>query len=355
MKRKRGSKRVGAVIAFVISLMASCLLSLWHLDRGKDETIMAVVGLDPAYERYVAGRVSMAMPSEETQMLWLSDLMQNETQKPETDESLEPETQGEGGSIQTALAMIGAQYSMEQLADFRFLVDHFYTVHNTTTITPDQLKGAEYFGKDLTLTVDAAVPQVLIYHTHYSEMYADSVPGDLNTGVIGVGNYLAELLRGRYGVNVIHDTTPYEYNNSYSLAEKRVREILEANPGIQVVIDLHRDAVGSQKLVTTVNGKPTAKIMFFNGMCQTSSGPLPHLTNPYLEDNLAFSLQMKMVAEAYYPGLTRKNYLKPYQYNLHMRPLSTLIEVGADSNTFEEAKNAMEPLADILGKVLVKK
>ena len=74
--------------------------------------------------------------------------------------------------------------------------------------------------------------------------------------------------------------------------------------------------------------------------------------NPYITDNLALSFQMQLTAEEYYPGLTRKIYLKGYRYNLHLKPKSMLVEVGAQTNSFEEAKNAMEPLADILGKVL---
>ena len=106
-------------------------------------------------------------------------------------------------------------------------------------------------------------------------------------------------------------------------------------------------------MVTEVNGKQTAKIMFFNGLSRTAAnGNLEYLYNPYLQDNLAFSLQMKLAAEEYYPGFTRANYLKGYRYNLHYVPKSMLVEVGAQTNTLEEAKNAMEPLADLLHKVL---
>lgn len=120
------------------------------------------------------------------------------------------------------------------------------------------------------------------------------------------------------------------------------------------MIDLHRDGVAeTTRLVTEVNGKQTAQIMFFNGLSRTTAnGDIPYLANPYLADNLAFSFQMKLAAEEYYPGFARSNYLKGYRYNLHYRPKSLLIEVGAQTNTFEEARNAMEPLADILHRVL---
>ena len=93
--------------------------------------------------------------------------------------------------------------------------------------------------------------------------------------------------------------------------------------------------------------------MFFNGLSRTTSqGNLSYLPNPYIEDNLAFSFQMQLAAAEYYPGFTRRIYLKGYRYNMHLCPKSMLIEVGAQTNSFEEAKNAMEPLAILLAKVL---
>ena len=108
----------------------------------------------------------------------------------------------------------------------------------------------------------------------------------------------------------------------------------------------------SAYLKTDINGKATARIMFFNGLSQTPEGPISYLPNPYREENLAFSLKMQLKAEEYYPGFTRKIYLKGLRYNEHLRPRSALIEVGAQTNTFEEAKNAMEPLAELLDMVL---
>ena len=77
------------------------------------------------------------------------------------------------------------------------------------------------------------------------------------------------------------------------------------------------------------------------------------MENPYLKDNLAFSLQLQTTAEQF-EGFTRKIYLNAYRFSLHMLPRSTLIEVGAQTNTKEEALNAMEPLAKVLAQVLGK-
>ena len=120
-----------------------------------------------------------------------------------------------------------------------------------------------------------------------------------------------------------------------------------------MAIDLHRDGVAeSTHLVTEIDGKPTAKIMYFNGLSRTrANGDIGYLYNPYIQDNLAFSLQMQVASETYYPGFARHIYLKAYRYNLHLLPKSLLIEAGAQTNTVEEMRNAMEVLAKLLAAV----
>ena len=53
------------------------------------------------------------------------------------------------------------------------------------------------------------------------------------------------------------------------------------------------------------------------------------------------------------PDFARKIYLNAYRFSLHMLPRSTLVEVGAQTNTKEEALRAMKPLAEILAKTLL--
>ena len=83
-----------------------------------------------------------------------------------------------------------------------------------------------------------------------------------------------------------------------------IARILEENPTIEVVIDLHRDGVAdTTHLVTEVDGKSMAKVMFFNGLSYSKvNGDIAYLYNPYRDDNLAMSLQMQLLGEAYYPG-----------------------------------------------------
>ena len=231
----------------------------------------------------------------------------------------------------------------EKLMDYDYLVQNFYRIDRTTTISSDQLNAAELLAKDLTINTDAGGPVILIYHTHSQEGYADSDGTEAMT-VVGLGDYLATLLQEIYGIPVLHDRGQYDLpsrDSAYSKAEPAITQILKDNPSIQVVIDLHRDGV--------------AEIMFFNGLSRTTAnGDISYLPNPYIQDNLAFSLQMQLAAAELYPDFTRPIYLKGYRYNMHLCPKSLLVEVGAQTNTFAEAKNAMEPLAHLLAQVLLK-
>lgn len=244
-----------------------------------------------------------------------------------------------------------------QLADYETLVRNFYAIDANTMAGSDQLSVEKLLGMDMTLPQEGDGPQILIYHTHSQEAFADSVPGDVNTGIVGVGECLTKILTEQYGYRVLHNTGQYDVetrDNAYSRALPAVEQILAENPSIQVIIDLHRDEVAEEtKLVTDIQGRPTARFMFFNGLSRTrKTGDIDYLANENQEANLAFSFQMQLKAAEYYPGLTRRIYLKGYRYNMHLRPRTLLVELGAQNNTVEEAINACDPLAHILDMVL---
>lgn len=274
------------------------------------------------------------------------------------EEPVEEETRSTAASQERAPV---TDISLEQFQDFNFVLSNFYTVDSTTSITAEQLNAPELVQMDLRMKTGNDQPQILIYHTHSQEEFIDSVPGDTNTTIVGVGAYLTKILKETYGYNVIHVTDTFDIvdgkldrNQAYNYAQERISQVLEENPSIEVVIDLHRDGVAdNQRLVTEVDGKQTAKVMFFNGLSRTKqNGEITYLPNPYIQDNLAFSLQMMLACEKYYPDFARTIYLRGYRYNLHLRPKTLLVECGAQTNTVEEEMNAMEPLADVLNKVL---
>lgn len=259
------------------------------------------------------------------------------------------------------MAQVPPEMSIEKLRDFDYLLSNFYTVDSATMIGPDQLNADDLLSRSMKIEKQGDAPKILIFHTHSQEAFIDSVEGDTDTTIVGMGKLLAERLNA-LGIPTIHHPGVYDLINgqldrsaAYEYAEAGVRPILEEHPSIEVVIDLHRDGVGEDThLVTEVNGKPTAQIMFFNGLSRTKdNGDIAYLPNPYIQDNLAFSLQMKLAAEQMYPGFTRRIFLRGYRYSLHMRPKSLLIEAGAQTNTVEEMRNAMELLAVTLQKVIV--
>lgn len=255
----------------------------------------------------------------------------------------------------------GTIFNRSDLNNYDFVFKKFYTVTGITSLTPQILRPQEFLDKNMQITHDASSPQILIFHTHSQETFKDSVPGDPNTSIVGVGDYLTELLTKKYGYNVIHDKSVYDYvdgkldrSKAYTYSEAGIKKILDENPSIEVVIDLHRDGVAeTTHLTTQIDGKQMSKVMLFNGLSYSNvKGDIDYLYNPYRDDNLAMSLQMQLLGEAYYPGFLRRIYCNAYRYCLHERAKSMLIEAGAQTNTFQEEINAMEPLSDLLDKLL---
>ncbi|MFR8549936.1 MAG: stage II sporulation protein P [Coprococcus sp.] len=319
-------------------------------------------------------RVAEYMPSpedleavaEENTAVLLEDMAgeNSEAVRKAQEDSERAETESEAGTeyVETLVGVpTGEIYSEKALMDYDFLLGHFYTVDPTTLANSKLINGTDLLQKDLTIDLDGAEPKILIYHTHSQEGYADSEAGNADDTVVGVGEQLKKVLEEKYHVAVCHDLSVYDMqdgkedrNKAYSQAAVAVQNLLDEHPSIEVTIDLHRDGVPDNvHLETEINGKKTAKIMFLNGLCRNSNGDVNDFAqNPNLSDNLAFSLQLQLKAKAYFPELVRHIYLRAYRYNLHFKPRSLLVEVGAQNNTVAEAKNAMEPLADILYAVL---
>lgn len=275
-----------------------------------------------------------------------------EQEEGEPEEETDPELEKEQSFIQVEEKSY--RYQWEELSSYEALIKAFYAVDSTTVAGEELLQAGALLEKDMRIHGNAEEPQILIYHTHSKEAFADSVPGDENSGILGAGEYLADLLRERYGYNVIHDTGCYDEDRAYAYNNSlpAVEAILKEYPSVEAVIDLHRDEMPEdRRLVTELQGRPTAQFMFFNGLCRTKKGAIEQLENPYLADNLALSFQMQTACNEYYPGIARRIYLKAYRYNMHLCPKSLLIELGAQNNTEEEIHNACDPLAHVLDLV----
>lgn len=106
---------------------------------------------------------------------------------------------------------------------------------------------------------------IIIFHTHTCESYTPSdlyqyeSSGNFRTtsldrSVVKVGNELTKYLIS-YNYNVIHDSTYHDYpsyNGSYGRSMATVENLLSTNPGTDVIIDLHRDAIADTSYAPSV-------------------------------------------------------------------------------------------------------
>ena len=246
---------------------------------------------------------------------------------------------------------------------------NLYTIEPQTVFLPQMFDAREFMGVDFRvnpISVALNEPVVLIFHTHSTEFFVDSNPEDKFTGIVGIGRYLAGLLNG-LGIPTLHYTRRFDFIDgqsrilgAYERQEPYIRAILEQYPTIEIIIDLHRDGLpeGAPVLVQYIQGLgEAAQIMLFNGLTLRNvngqATPIEHLPNPYIPYNLAFSFQMQMVANEIFPGLMRRIFLHAFRYSLHFLPGSLLVEVGAQNNTFEQARLAMHPFAIMLANVIM--
>lgn len=210
-----------------------------------------------------------------------------------------------------------------------------------------------------------STPQVLIVHTHTTEAFMGADEGfyyesfyprsqDPTKNVVHVGDAIAAQLQ-KAGIGVIHDTTVHDYpsyNGSYSRSAQTIAKNLKQYPSIQVVLDIHRDALtasdGTKKKPTVkINGKKAAQIMIYAGCDDDGT-----LGFPGWEYNLRFALRLQQSVETLYPGLTRPLFFEGSKYNMNMTHGSLLIEIGTDANTVDEVAYSGELVGNALSQVL---
>lgn len=222
---------------------------------------------------------------------------------------------------------------------------------------------------DKEITQDMLIPNIvlennkdiIIFHTHTCESYTSSekftyeMTGsyrttDLNYSVARVGTELEKHLQ-EYGYNVIHDKTYHDYpaySGSYGRSLTTVKNILN-NSSAEVIIDLHRDAVGSNSNYAPsvkIGEEVAAQLMFVIG---TDGGGLQHLN---WQQNLKFAIKVQEKANELYPGLFRPIIVRNSRYNQHLSNAATIIEVGATGNTMDECLVSMKYLSKVISEVV---
>jgi len=216
----------------------------------------------------------------------------------------------------------------------------------------------------LTLTLPADGPQILIIHTHSTEAYAQA-PGDEyeesdyarttdeRHSVIRVGDELAAVLEAK-GLRVLHDRGLYDYphyTGSYTRSGTAVAEYLKEYPSLRIVLDLHRDAIGTGDAVyrteAEIPGMPCAQVMLLAG---TGENGLEH---PGWRENLKLALLLQASADARRPTLMRPLAVRKERYNQQLTPGSLILEVGSTGNTLQEAITAVHLFGEAVSPALL--
>ena len=207
------------------------------------------------------------------------------------------------------------------------------------------------------LRLPAEGPQILILHTHGSEAYTqagldryeanDSYrTADTRCNIVRVGDELTALLE-KAGLRVLHDREIYDfpsYTGSYTRSGAAVEKYLAQYPDIAVVIDMHRDALGSEgviyKTMAEESGVVASQAMLLVG---TDDSGLEH---PNWRSNLALALYLQEAVGRKHPTLMRPVTLVSQRYNQHLTGGSLILEVGSSGNTLQEALAAIRLFAD---------
>lgn len=213
----------------------------------------------------------------------------------------------------------------------------------------------------VTPDVTVSKENIIIYHTHTCESYTQSEKysyeptgnfrtTDMNFSIARVGNELTSQLRS-YGYNVIHDMTLHDYpayTGSYSRSLVTIKQLLKQASNTDVVIDMHRDAIGDNTYAPKVQigDEYVARLMFVIG---TDGANADHVN---WNENLKFAIKIQEKANEMYPGLFKPIILRNSEYNQHVAKGACIIEVGSTGNTMDESLASMKYLAKVIDEVV---
>lgn len=180
-------------------------------------------------------------------------------------------------------------------------------------------------------------PKVYIYSTHPNEKYIDNT-------ISYASLILQEKLNSLQVETIVEERSVVEYlednNLEFDDSYKATREFLSDKLKIydfDLIIDLHRDAVNNTTV--KINNKEYAKIMF--------------VQNVNYKDNITLANKLNDILNEKYPGITRGIYNKYVDnFNQDLNNNVLLIELGGNTNTFEQVNNSIDALAYSIKELL---
>lgn len=219
----------------------------------------------------------------------------------------------------------------------------------TVTVTSVPNK-AKFTVKKLNLS---SKPIVGIYHTHTSESFIPSSGYSHrrggNTGdIVTVGEAAVQKFATN-GIKAIQSKAIHDYPSfmkAYGASELTVKKMLQENPSIEMIFDIHRDADKRESITAMLDDQTTAKILIVVAQGQ------PDLPQPHWEENYAFAQLIDKKLQQHYPGVSRGIQLVDWRYNQHLHRRALLIEVGSQESTIEEAIRSIEIFADVVSEII---
>lgn len=283
-----------------------------------------------------------------------------------TNEEVNEKTENENNNNKSKVTIENIQSDVESILPTKVI-----STNNKNDTYTDIYKSVKIKNESkYNLTEDMVTPDVdfqnkkdiIIYHTHTCESYTPTEENnyiasgnfrttDLTHSVAEVGEKLAENL-SLFGFNVNHNTTYHDYpayTGSYTRGLSTITTLLNNNPNTQFVIDLHRDALGSNSQygpTVQIGDEIVSQIMFVIG---TDGGGLEH---PNWINNLKLAIKIQEKANEMYPGLFKPIILRDSRYNQHVTTGACIIEVGATGNTLEECNASMKYLAKVISEIM---
>jgi stage II sporulation protein P len=183
---------------------------------------------------------------------------------------------------------------------------------------------------------------VVLYNTHSDESYAPSSGTSTKDwgDVYKVAAAFEQALK-KHGLDVVRSTDNHNPHDggAYTRSRRTLAQLMKERP--VAAFDVHRDAVPAEAYRASVQGEDVTKITLVIGQQNQTRG-----------QNLSFAKKLKSAADSNAPGLIKGILWAQGNYNQDMLPRAALMEVGAHTNSLEEAERAVGIFASAVAPII---
>ncbi len=199
-------------------------------------------------------------------------------------------------------------------------------------------------------------PRVYLYNTHQGETYSNEglEAHNITPNVIMASYLLKEKLNNLNIPTIAEEANLLEFirinnwthDDSYKASRVFILDTINKYENLDLIIDVHRDAVSKEASTVNINGKNYAKVLFVVGVSHDN-----------YKSNLDLSNRINDIIKQKYPGLSRGVMTKGSPsakaiYNQDLNPKMILLEVGGNNNTIDEVLNTIEAMSQVIKEFL---